>query len=93
MMFSMYAQENQKAIFLAPQDPKKPTVDFTFCENLGLIRMPRQSSPKMSTPPASGEPPSFIGLRLTPQRGGLILLRFKDLLYSLNYQNQTNTQR
>jgi hypothetical protein len=25
MLFSMFAQENQKAVFLAPQDSKKPT--------------------------------------------------------------------
>ena len=42
---------------------------YNFVKDFIENNMPRQSSPKMSTPPASGEPPSFIGLRLTPHRG------------------------
>jgi hypothetical protein len=68
MMFFMFAQKNQKAVFFGTPRPKKylQLSLSAFCVNVGFSRMPRQSSPKMSTPPASGEPPSFIGLRLTP---------------------------
>jgi len=52
-MFFMFAQKNQKAYFLAPQDPKNThhSNNTIFDANSGFGRMPRQSSPKMSTPP------------------------------------------
>ena len=57
------------ALFGNSKTQKIPTTYLTaFCVSVGFGRMTRQSSPKMSTPPASREPPSFIGLRLIPHR-------------------------
>ena len=71
-MFSMYAQENQKAIFLAPQDPKNTYYSnktIFFAQMWILVVCPVNPRQKWVHPPQAGNPPHLLACGWHPNRG------------------------
>jgi len=56
--YSLCLHKRIRKRFFGTPRPKKADKPLSF--NVDYSRMPRQSSPKMSTPPASGKPPHLL---------------------------------